>query len=384
MRLLRLARSEAAEAGGASAEARLRAVLEQMPTAVLVVDAADRTVVYANQGTTALMAQVAAHAPTPMPPGGLVGTRLEALHPDLAQVIPLLADPARLPHFGRLAYGAETIDFVLSPVVESGRTPAFTLTWWLSTAQGRVAGRFEREVKTVVERLLGTAGELRVSSGEVAAAIEATRRETAAVSDAADQLAGAIREICAGLGRASLVSEKAVGEAQASDARIGSLAQSAGAIGNIVGIINAIADRTNLLALNATIEAARAGAAGRGFAVVAQEVKTLAGQTAKATADIAAQVTAIQGASGEVVTAIAGIGRVIEEIRGILASISAATEEQSAATRDTSVRIARVSELAARSDAAATALSAAAGRVDEAGGALRAGVDRFLEDARRL
>ncbi len=94
--------------------------------------------------------------------------------------------------------------------------------------------------------------------------------------------------------------------------------------------------------------------------------------------------TAIQGASGEVVTAIAGIGRVIEEIRGILASISAPTEEQSADTRDTSVRIARVSELAARSDAAATALSAAAGRVDEAGGALRAGVDRFLEDARRL
>ena len=382
MRLLRLARREA-EADRAVLDARLLAVLEQMPTAVLVVDADDRSVVYANQGTTALMAQLAAHAATPRG-AALLGTRLESLHPDLAKVDALLADPGRLPHFGRLAFGPETVDFVISPVGETGRTVAFTLTWWLTTAQGRVAERFEFEVKTVVERLLGTAGELRASSAEVTATIEATRRETGAVSEAADQLAAAIREICAGLGRASLVSEKAVVEAQASDARIGSLAQSAGAIGNIVGIINAIADRTNLLALNATIEAARAGAAGRGFAVVAQEVKTLAGQTAKATADIAAQVTAIQGASGEVVTAIAGIGGVIEEIRGILASISAATEEQSAATRDTSLRIARVSELAARSDAAATTLANAAGRVDEAGGALRTGVDRFLEDARRL
>lgn len=382
MGLLRLARREAAETGGAFPDARLRAVLEQMPTAVLVVDAADRAIVFANQGTTGLLAQLAGNAPALS--ADLIGTRLDALHPDLANLVPTLGDPGRLPHFGRLAFGTETVDYVLSPVADAGRTTALTLTWWLSTAQGRVAERFESEVKTVAERLLGTAGELRASSGEVAATIDATRRETAAVSEAADQLAAAIREICAGLGRASLVSDKAMGEAQSSDARIGSLAQSAGAIGNIVGIINAIADRTNLLALNATIEAARAGAAGRGFAVVAQEVKTLAGQTAKATADIAAQVTAIQGASGEVVNAIAGIGRVVEEIRGILASISAATEEQAAATRDTSHRVARVSELAARSDAAAATLAAAAGRVDEAGGALRAGVDRFLEDARRL
>jgi len=80
----------------------------------------------------------------------------------------------------------------------------------------------------------------------------------------------------------------------------------------------------------------------------------------------------------------AGIGRVIEEIRGILATISAAVEEQSAATRDASSRIAHVSDLATRSNAAATTLTQAASRVDDSGTALRGAIDRFLEEARRL
>ena len=379
--LLRLHRRD--QPARPSAEQRLRRTVEQMPTAVVMFDAADFTILFANAATAGMLATL---APTLAGPGGLVGTRIGALHPELARAAVQLSPATTFPVTGRLRYGAETVDYLLSPVAgpEAGRPEAYLLTWWVSTAQGQVAERFEGEVKALFDRLVATAGELGSSSDEVASLVDTTRQETQAASTAADQLATAIRDICAQLSRASLVSEKAVGEARTSDSRIGSLAQSAAAIGNIVAIINEIADRTNLLALNATIEAARAGAAGKGFAVVAQEVKTLAGQTAKATADISSQVAAIQGASGEVVSTIAGIGQIIEEIRGILATISAAVEQQSAATRDASGRLAHLSDLAARSDKAASTMAAAASRVDDAGGTLRTALDRFLEQVRHL
>jgi methyl-accepting chemotaxis protein len=99
-------------------------------------------------------------------------------------------------------------------------------------------------------------------------------------------------------------------------------------------LITQIAEQTNLLALNATIEAARAGDAGRGFAVVAQEVKNLAGQTAKATDEISSHIANMQVATEESVTAIKAIGETIERISAIASSISAAVEQQRAATQN--------------------------------------------------
>jgi methyl-accepting chemotaxis protein len=105
-------------------------------------------------------------------------------------------------------------------------------------------------------------------------------------------------------------------------------------IGDVVKLITSIAEQTNLLALNATIEAARAGEAGRGFAVVAQEVKTLAGQTAKATDEISSHIVNMQSATQESVSAIKAIGQTIERINEIATSIAAAVDEQGAATQE--------------------------------------------------
>ena len=112
------------------------------------------------------------------------------------------------------------------------------------------------------------------------------------------------------------------------------LADAAGRIGDVVGLITRIADQTSLLALNATIESARAGEAGKGFAVVASEVKNLAEQTTRATEDISVQVTHIQTATREAVDAIAGIARTIDDMSAISVAIASAVEQQGAATAE--------------------------------------------------
>jgi methyl-accepting chemotaxis protein len=112
------------------------------------------------------------------------------------------------------------------------------------------------------------------------------------------------------------------------------LACAAERIGGIVGLINDIAGKTNLLALNATIEAARAGDAGRGFAVVAQEVKALADQTGKATAEIGDQIAGIQSSTEAAAAATEIVSRTTRDMNSISSNIAAAVEQQGAATQE--------------------------------------------------
>ena len=130
------------------------------------------------------------------------------------------------------------------------------------------------------------------------------------------------------------IAGQAVREAEDTDRCVNHLSEAASRIGDVVRLISDIAGRTNLLALNATIEAARAGEAGKGFAVVASEVKTLATQTARATGEIGAQITAMQTEVGQAVGALRSIGATIQRMNEIATAIAGAVEEQGATTQE--------------------------------------------------
>ncbi len=160
--------------------------------------------------------------------------------------------------------------------------------------------------------------------------------ETRTVASAANQLESVVGGVTQQMTEASAMATSAVERVQVAGNAIRDLYTSSEDIGRVVSLIEAIAAQTNLLALNATIEAARAGEAGRGFAVVASEVKALASQTGKATQDISTRIAHIQGKTGDAVAAIGEIERVIARLNEIALGISAATEQQFAATSDIS------------------------------------------------
>jgi methyl-accepting chemotaxis protein len=171
-------------------------------------------------------------------------------------------------------------------------------------------------------------------SGSVAAASEQASANVQSVATATEEMTSSVNEISRQVQESSRIAGEAVRQAQQTDARINELSQAAGRIGDVVKLITAIAEQTNLLALNATIEAARAGEAGRGFAVVASEVKQLASQTGKATEEISAQISGMQAATQDSVAAIKEIGGTIGRIAEIASTIAAAVEEQGAATQE--------------------------------------------------
>jgi methyl-accepting chemotaxis protein len=226
---------------------------------------------------------------------------------------------------------------------------------------------FGGSVASIMDRLRVSAGSMRDASVSMASATEQTRNRVAdtaegaqqnssnlsAVAAATEEMTASVTEISRQVAEAARAAQDAVERANTTGATVRGLAESADQIGDVVRLITDIAGQTNLLALNATIEAARAGDAGKGFAVVASEVKTLASQTARATEQISAQISAIQAATGDAVGAVQEVANAIQRVNGVAGAIAAAVEEQDAVTRDIS---ASVQSVAKQNDEAARAM----------------------------
>ena len=252
------------------------------------------------------------------------------------------------------------------------------------------------ELKSTADSMGHTSEQTRQQAVGVASASEEASVNVQSVASASEEMASSVAEIARQVNESARIARDAVELANKADARVHSLSQAAGKIGDVVDLISSIAGQTNLLALNATIEAARAGEAGRGFAVVAAEVKSLAEQTAKATSDISQQVAGIQSATQESVENIKEISGIIDRMSEISSIIASAVEEQGAATQEisrnvqeaakgtteVSSSIEAVSKAANETAAASTQVMTASSRVAQEGELLSGEVERFLAEIR--
>lgn len=199
------------------------------------------------------------------------------------------------------------------------------------------------ETSDRADNVATAAEEMSVNLNSVAAAMEQSTTNTTMVASAAEEMTATISQIAQNAEQAHTISAKAVQQAASTSSRMAELGKAAQAISKVTETITEISEQTNLLALNATIEAARAGEAGKGFAVVANEIKELAKQTAAATMDIKNQIEGVQGTTRATVEEIDQISLIIDEINGIIALMSTAVGEQSAATGEIAANISQAS-----------------------------------------
>jgi methyl-accepting chemotaxis protein len=277
-------------------------------------------------------------------------------------------------------------------------------------AMSQVADGFEQAIGKIIEAVSSASSEIELAAGSLTRTAETSHKHTAEAASASDrssanaqsaaaaseQMASSVTEISRQVKQSEDITHAAVRQAEQTNERIAELSQAAGRIGEVVKLIAAVAEQTNLLALNATIEAARAGEAGRGFAVVASEVKALAAQTAKATEEISAQITQMQSATEQSVSAIKAIGGTIGQISEISTAIAAAVEQQGTATQEIARNVqqaaegavevggclADVSRGSADTQAAAEQVHGSARSLSQEGQSLKLEVGKFLQTIR--
>ena len=254
-----------------------------------------------------------------------------------------------------------------------------------ASAMRNTAQSISRVASDASARAVAASGATEQASSNVNAVAGAAEELSASVEEIGRQ----VRQSSGMVGQAGLRTEKSITE-------IESLAAATQRIDGVLTLIQAIAEQTNLLALNATIEAARAGEAGRGFAVVAHEVKALAGQTAKATAEIGQNVSMIQASTRNAVDAVREIGNAVRDINEVTSNIAGAVGQQDAATREISANaqlaahgnvtlvanISSLSDAIGETDKTATSVLSASTELTSTAETLSREVDKFFSNLR--
>jgi methyl-accepting chemotaxis protein len=248
---------------------------------------------------------------------------------------------------------------------QRGEAIAATITRFEMSVEQALA-----KVRDTARRLEGASTRLNGAADQVSAEARTAEQRVGSASSNVTNAASSVDELASSMGgiadqatRSTEVAGRVVNEARRTVRTMTELGDAATHIGEAVGLIRAIAAQTNLLALNATIEAARAGESGRGFAVVASEVKSLAGQTHKATEEIAAQVGAIQSAVADAAQAIEQVNEVIEEMSAIASTVAGTVEEQNQAVANIAQGVGLAS---GEAQSGAEAMSRVAGASNEA------------------
>ncbi len=246
-----------------------------------------------------------------------------------------------------------------------------------------------KDTATSMESMAQTTSE---QASQVASAMEEASSGVTAAAAASDEFAMSIGEISRQAASSAQLARLANDSTEHADATISALSDSATQVGQIVQMIQSIAQRTNLLALNASIEAARGGEAGRGFAVVASEVKELAAQTSRATEEIAEQIAGMQGSTQASVGALRTISDHVHQLETTAISIASAVDQQSVAGRDLaqnidmaarstddiSGHVTQVRENSLATGSAASQVLGSATQLETQSGELREQVERFM------